>query len=108
MIRFKPALLIAPLALLSACEEEAAPVENTEVGGEAAGEILGGTISDDMLPLEELTSTSPPAARRPAATTTTTTVSEGEDGETTVETSVTTTNSDAPTPAPPVPPAVQE
>ena len=107
MRRFKPVLLIALLALLSACEEEAAPVENTEVGGEAAGEILGGTISDDMLPLEELTSTSPPAARRPA-TTTTTTVSEGENGETTVETSVTTTNSDAPTPAPPVPPAVQE
>ena len=107
MRRFKPVLLIAPLVVLSACEEEAAPVENTEVGGEAAGEILGGTISDDMLPLEELTSTSPPAARRPA-TTTTTTVSEGENGETTVETSVTTTNSDAPTPAPPVPPAVQE
>ena len=107
MIRFKPALAIAPLVLLSACEEEVAPVENTEVGGEAAGEILGGTISDDMLPLEELTSTSPPAARRPAATTTTT-VSEGENGETTVETTVTTTNSNAPTPAPPVPPEVQE
>lgn len=56
-------VLIAPALLLAACEDEAAEVDTSETGGKAAGEILGGTISDDMLPLEELKSTSPPAAR---------------------------------------------
>ena len=46
---------------LAACGEDAAeaPAEGDERG--ARGEVLGGTISDDMIPLEELTSTSPPA-----------------------------------------------
>jgi hypothetical protein len=52
---------------LSACGDEAAEPISTETGGEAAGEILGGTISDEMIPLEELTSTSPPAERRQSA-----------------------------------------
>lgn len=57
-------LLLAPLVLLAACEDEAAePVDTTETGGEAAGEVLGGTISDEMIHLEQLTSTSPPAER---------------------------------------------
>ncbi|UAB77956.1 hypothetical protein INR77_14485 [Erythrobacter sp. SCSIO 43205] len=55
---------IAALLALSACEEEADTGVSTETGGEAAGEILGGTISDDMIALEELTSTSPPAERQ--------------------------------------------
>lgn len=55
--------LAAPLLILTACEEEAPQAVSSETGGEAAGEILGGTISDDMIPLEELTSTSPPAER---------------------------------------------
>ena len=59
--------LAAPFLLLTACEEEASEAISTETGGEAAGEILGGTISDDMIPLEELTSTSPPAERRAVA-----------------------------------------
>ena len=56
---------VAPLVVfaLSACGDEAAEPVSTETGGEAAGEILGGTISDDMIALEELTSTSPPAER---------------------------------------------
>ena len=52
------------LVALSACGDEAAEPISTETGGEAAGEILGGTISDEMIPLEEITSTSPPAQRR--------------------------------------------
>lgn len=56
----------AALLALSACEEEAPEAVSTETGGEAAGEILGGTISDDMIPLEELTSTSPPAEPLPS------------------------------------------
>lgn len=55
--------LAAPLLILTACEEEAPQAVSSETGGEAAGEILGGTISDDMIPFEELTSTSPPAER---------------------------------------------
>ncbi|WP_298301362.1 hypothetical protein [uncultured Erythrobacter sp.] len=55
--------LAAPLLLLTACEEEAPEPIAAETGGEAAGEVLGGTISDEMIPLEELTSTSPPAER---------------------------------------------
>lgn len=56
--------LAAPLFFLSACGEEAAPEAQTAAtGGEVAGDVLGGTISDDMLPLEELTSVSPPAER---------------------------------------------
>lgn len=58
--------LAAPLLILTACEEEAPQAVSSETGGEAAGEILGGTISDDMIPLEELTSTSPPAERQEA------------------------------------------
>ena len=54
----------AALLALTACEDEADTTVSTETGGEAAGEILGGTISDDMIALEELTSTSPPAERR--------------------------------------------
>jgi hypothetical protein len=54
----------AALLALTACGDEAAEPISTETGGEAAGEILGGTISDEMIPLEELTSTSPPAQRR--------------------------------------------
>ncbi len=57
--------LTAPLTLaLAACGDEAdtdaAPVEQ---GGEIEGDVLGGTISDDMLPLEELTSQSPSAKK---------------------------------------------
>ena len=68
-------LAFAPLLLLAACGDDDPAGENSsEQGGKAAGEVLGGTISDDMLPLEKLTSTSPPAERIPA---------EGEDdGET--------------------------
>ena len=105
----KKLILIAPALLLAACggevvDEPAA----TETGGEVAGDVLEGSISDDMLPLEELTSTSPPAER----TTTVTTTSNGS--TTTVETSVTSSSEGAEgeaepaTPAPPEPPAAPE
>ena len=59
----RTASLIAPALLLlaSACEDTEPAIETGEQGGEASGDVLGGTISDDMLPLEELQSTSPPA-----------------------------------------------
>lgn len=64
--RAAPALAAA--LLLAACEDEAAEVpRDTEQGGKAAGEVLGGAISDDMLPLERLRSQSPPLEPEPAA-----------------------------------------
>jgi len=56
-----PPLLAAPLLFLAACDEAPAEQEDSATGGKAAGEVLGGTISDEMIPLGQLTSTSPPA-----------------------------------------------
>ncbi|KPP88935.1 hypothetical protein [Erythrobacter sp. HL-111] len=60
------ACALAAALLLAACEDEAveAPRE-TGQGGEAAGEVLGGTISDEMVPLERLRSQSPPLEPEP-------------------------------------------
>ncbi|MEL7218164.1 MAG: hypothetical protein AAGK01_07005 [Pseudomonadota bacterium] len=66
----KPAFLLAlPILLIvSACEEtgETDPSANQEVV-EASGDVLGGSISDDMIPLDELQSQSPPAERSASA-----------------------------------------
>lgn len=57
-------LFTAPFLLLAACgSDDPAGEKPAEQGGKAAGEVLGGTISDDMIALGELTSTSPPAER---------------------------------------------
>jgi hypothetical protein len=63
------AVALALTGGLAACSEEAAtPGEGATVeeGGEAAGDVLGGSISDDMIPLEQLTSQSPPLRRAPS------------------------------------------
>jgi hypothetical protein len=65
----RPFILVVPAAalLLSACEgEPAGPV--VDGNGTAEGEVLGGTISDDMIPLEQLRSQAPLAPRTPSAT----------------------------------------
>ncbi|WP_143737081.1 hypothetical protein [Erythrobacter tepidarius] len=50
------------LLLCTACTGEAgAPAER---GGKAAGEVLGGSISDAMIPLEQLDSQAPLAPRQ--------------------------------------------
>jgi hypothetical protein len=54
---------LAALTLLAAgCTEEAAPP--AEQGGKAAGEVLGGEISDAMIPLDEVSSQAPLAPRQ--------------------------------------------
>lgn len=65
MNRLALPLLLAGLA--AGCTPEAsAPAEQ---GGKAAGEVLGGSISDAMIPLEQLESEAPPAPREaPQAT----------------------------------------
>lgn len=53
------ALVAFPLVLLlAACGGEAN--QSGEERGTAAGEVLGGSITDDMLPLDKVTSESPP------------------------------------------------
>ncbi|MEL7317203.1 MAG: hypothetical protein AAFN04_01035 [Pseudomonadota bacterium] len=101
-------LSAAILVSLSACGGEAnAPEETAEVeqGGQASGDIEGGTINDAMIPLEALQSTSPTVRRQ----TTVTTSSIGEGGtQMTVETTTTVTSgssNEPPAPAPPDPPA---
>lgn len=53
---------LAALALVGCGDRQAEPVQSER--GSAAGEVLGGSISDDMIPLDRLRSTSPvdPAA----------------------------------------------
>jgi len=48
--------LALPLALLAACGDDAAP---TDDGRSATGEVIEGTISDDMLPLATVRSQPP-------------------------------------------------
>ncbi|MCM0000911.1 MAG: hypothetical protein NBV68_16145 [Erythrobacter sp.] len=58
----KRALVLALPLALAACEQQAtAPVEQ---GGAASGEVLAGSISDAMIPLEQLDSQAPLAPRQ--------------------------------------------
>ncbi|MDP2131467.1 MAG: hypothetical protein U0995_10610 [Erythrobacter sp.] len=57
----KRAFILALVLALAGCKDEvAAPAEK---GGEATGEVLGGDISDAMIPVEQLTSQAPLAPR---------------------------------------------
>ncbi len=58
MIRI--ALPLATLALLAACGSEPAPV-TSDADANAEGDVLEGSISDAMLPLDTVTSKSPSA-----------------------------------------------
>lgn len=51
-------LLLVPLAVLTACDKAQAPAAPPDKRAE--GEVLGGTISDAMIPLDQLRSQSPP------------------------------------------------
>ena len=58
----RAAPLAALMLLAAACTEEAGTT--AERGGTAAGEVQGGTISDAMIPLEQLDSQAPLAPRQ--------------------------------------------
>ena len=60
MIRYAvlPALCLA----IAACGNDPAPAEDGQENLDARGEVLGGSISDDMLPLDALTSQAPSRA----------------------------------------------
>jgi len=99
---------VALIGALAGCSEDAPAPEDpvtAEQGGEATGDVAGGTINDAMIPLEALRSQSPTVRR----STTVTTSSDGQGGgQTTVETKTSVTSdeaAEAPAPAPPVPPA---
>lgn len=101
----------ALIGALAGCSEDATAPEEpaaAEQGGEATGDVAGGTINDAMIPLEALRSQSPTVRR----STTVTTSYDGEGGnQTTIEATTSVTSSDTveapapPQPAPPVPPA---
>ncbi|QKG72062.1 hypothetical protein [Erythrobacter mangrovi] len=66
----RPCLTAAMLALLlSACGDQSAPASGEDDQRKARGEVLGGSISDAMIPLDTLESKSPPLKiePRPAA-----------------------------------------
>ena len=60
-------LLVAATAILSGCGDDAPPAE-TEVEAErnAKGEVIGGTISDAMIPLDRLRTQSSPEREAPS------------------------------------------
>ncbi len=55
-------LPVAMLAALAACDSDPVPAA-AEQGANAEGDVLEGSISDEMLPLESVTSSAPPAER---------------------------------------------
>ncbi|WP_341711015.1 hypothetical protein [Erythrobacter sp.] len=62
----RPCLTIAGLALfLSACGDQTASDSSQVDERKARGEVLGGSISDSMIPLDTLESKSPPLKIEP-------------------------------------------
>ena len=65
MTRF--AILAGACLALAACGEKTPADTQVDETATARGEVLGGSISDDMLPLDTITSQSPPLREAPAA-----------------------------------------
>lgn len=59
------ALMLSTCLVLAACGDGATEVDRSEQGGEVSGDVLGGSTSDNMIPLEQLQSTSPLARNVP-------------------------------------------
>lgn len=71
-------IIIAALLTLVACSGGNVPREEGGAG-EAEGEVLGGSISDEMLPLDSLKSQSPPLKVSPTSTSDSETADESEE-----------------------------
>lgn len=54
--------VLAVSLVLASCGQDAAEVDERNADSTARGEVLGGTISDTMLPLDAVQSQSPPQA----------------------------------------------
>ncbi len=67
LLRIAPAGIA--LLALAACDSSD-PEQASAAGGRAEGEVLGGTISDEMIPLDQLRSQSPPLRTAPTGTAT--------------------------------------
>ena len=52
--------IIAASLALASCGDDAAEVDERNAEETARGEVLGGSISDNMLPLDSVTSQAPP------------------------------------------------
>ena len=112
MMRKLAVLTLASVALAS-CGSEAEAPRDSDGAQKAEGEVLGGSVSDEMIPLDQLRSQSPALERVETVTTTETTDGSDAGGgstTTTVETtvSVTTGEPGPPPPEPPQPPQITE
>lgn len=57
--------ILPAVILLAACNGDGSPEAQASADAMAEGEVLGGTISDEMLPLDRLKSQSPPLKAEP-------------------------------------------
>jgi hypothetical protein len=57
--------ILPAVILLAACNGDRSPEAQASADAMAEGEVLGGTISDEMLPLDRLKSQSPPLKTEP-------------------------------------------
>lgn len=57
------ALIALASCALAGCGGDTAPAEQADSDATVRGEVLGGTITDDMLPLDTVTSQSPSQTR---------------------------------------------
>ena len=77
-MKHKTIAAAALVALLAACDSG---TDGANDGRTAEGEVLGGTISDEMLPFDTVKSQSPPLRTEPAGDAEATDTGEGEESE---------------------------
>jgi|GEM_PF-823320 len=71
--------LLAPVLMLAACGDESADVEAEGNGLTASGEVLAPTVSDAMIPTDQLRSAAPRLREQPRSDTTGGDAEPGED-----------------------------